>query len=176
MNRETGLFFIFAFGVMVGCNKPSKVEQYRAEKHERDSVALVDQRRSLAYYEEQLALLVPQADSLMTLFQYEKNEKYQDHGFYVATGKWGNVRVMVRDDGQRDVLAYYAGKPLTVNGDRLEGKGYQMAEEDRVALERAQHLQVVMRDIKELEKRISKTSLEIQKYEKRMEKSERIED
>ena len=35
-------------------------------------------------------------------------------------------------------------------------------------VERAQHLQIVIRDIKELEKRITRTSLEIQKYEKRL--------
>ena len=69
--------------VMAGCNRPSRVEQYRAEKHAMDSVRLTEQVRSLAYYETQLDSLMPQADSLIALFRYERNEKYQDHGFHV---------------------------------------------------------------------------------------------
>ena len=140
--------------VFTGCTKkPSKVEQYRAEKHVRDSVALVEQERSLAYYQEQLEILTAQADSLLPLFKYEKNEKYQDHGQYVATGKDG-LRVMVRDDGNGQLLLYRYGK-------RIES-----ADDPMVA--RAQHLLIVMHDLKELEKRITHTSLEVQKYQKRL--------
>jgi len=138
--------------VMVGCNKPSKMEQYRAEKHVRDSVGLVDQQRSLAFYESQLELLKPKADSLLPYFKYEKNEKYQDHGNYVLTGKNG-LRILVRDDG-KELLLYKEGKRIASTNDPQ--------------YERAQELQIVINDIKELEKRIDKTSLEIQKYEKRM--------
>ena len=145
--------------VLVGCNKPSKMEQYRAEKHVRDSVGLVDQQRSLAYYESQLELLKPKADSLLPYFKYEKNEKYQDHGNYVVKNeklkvKSYDLRVMVRDDG-KEVVAYR-------NGKRVE------LPPENEALQRAQELQIVINDIKELEKRIDKTSLEIQKYEKRL--------
>ena len=145
--------------VLVGCNKPSKMEQYRAEKHVRDSVGLVDQQRSLAFYESQLELLKPKADSLLPYFKYEKNEKYQDHGNYVVKNeklkvKSYDLRVMVRDDG-KEVVAYR-------NGKRVE------LPPENEALQRAQELQIVINDIKELEKRIDKTSLEIQKYEKRL--------
>ena len=138
--------------VMAGCNKPSKIEQYRAEKHVRDSIGLVDQQRSLDYYESQLELLAPKADSLLSYFKYEKNEKYQDNGFYVLTGKNG-LRILVRDDG-KEMLLYK-------NGKRIESANDPQ-------MERAQELQIVIHDIKELEKRIAKTSLEIQKYEKRL--------
>ena len=138
--------------VLVGCNKPSKMEQYRAEKHVRDSVGLVDQQRSLAFYESQLELLKPKADSLLPYFKYEKNEKYQDHGNYVLTGKNG-LRILVRDDG-KELLLYKEGKRIASTNDP--------------EYERAQELQIVINDIHELEKRIDKTSLEIQKYEKRM--------
>ncbi|MBR2285644.1 MAG: membrane lipoprotein lipid attachment site-containing protein, partial [Paludibacteraceae bacterium] len=33
------VFFIFLTALLTGCNKPSKVEQFRAEKHLRDSSA-----------------------------------------------------------------------------------------------------------------------------------------
>ena len=78
------VFFIALAMLMAGCNKPSKVDQYHAEKHVRDSIALSDQQRSLAFYQAQLDTLMPVADSLLPLFQYEKNEKYQDHGVYVV--------------------------------------------------------------------------------------------
>ena len=148
--------------IMAGCHKPSQIEQYRAEKHVRDSVGLADQQRSLDYYQQQLDSLLPQADSLLRYFTYEKNERYQDHGNYVITVTGYGLRVMVRDDGQ-EILLYRDGKRLTneqVNGLK--------SEREREAYERAQHLQIVIHDIKELEKRIDKTSLEIQKYQKRL--------
>jgi len=149
------IFFITCVVMMTACNKPSKVDQYHAEKHERDSVALMEQQRSLAFYQQQLDTLLPVIDSLIPLFKYEKNEKYQDHGFYVVNGRDG-LRVMVRDDGQPPILLYRYGK-------RIESANDPM-------VERAQHLSIVMNDVKELEKRIQRTSLEVQKYEKRLQK------
>ena len=164
--RKGWIFIVLAL-LWTGCNKASKVEQYHAEKHVRDSVALGDQERSMVYYQAMLDSLTPQADSLIALFQYERNEKYQDHGYYVIKNeklkiKNYELRVMVRDDG-KDVLAYKSGKRLT--DERMN----ELRSEGNEAIQRAEHLQIVIRDIKELEKRISKTSLEIQKYEKRLE-------
>jgi molecular chaperone GrpE (heat shock protein) len=149
------LFIIICALAITGCNKPSCVEQYKAEKHVRDSVALAEQERSLAYYQSQLDDLMPVADSLLQYFNYERNEKYQDHGYYVQTGRDG-LRVLVRDDGREPILMYR-------NGQRVE-------EQSGETVERAEHLAVVMRDIKELEKRIVRTSFEIQKYQKRLQK------
>ena len=106
----------------------------------------------MVYYQAMLDSLMPQADSLIALFKYERNEKYQDRGNYVLTGRNG-LRILVRDDG-REMLLYRNGK--------------RIASADDPSMERAAHLQVVIRDIKELEKRIAKTSLEIQKYQKRV--------
>ena len=151
--------------MMAGCNRPSRAEQYRAEKHAKDSVRLEEQVRSLAYYQTQLDSLMPQADSLIALFKYERNEKYQDHGMYVVKNerlkmKDERLRVMVRDDGE-ELLIYKDGK-------RLTNERVNELTNAREALERAQHLQIVIHDIKELEQRIRKTTLEIQKYEKRL--------
>ena len=157
------LFWIALCGlVMAGCNKPSKVEQYRAEKHERDSVSLTEQQRSLAYYEAQLDSLLPVSDSLIVLFKYEKNDKYQDHGNYVQSLPNG-LRILVRDDG-KELLLYRNGKRQAYPDPSVKGR-------EQEAVERAQHLQIVIRDIKELEKRITRTSLEIQKYEKRLQQA-----
>ena len=138
----------------IACSKPSRVKQYKAEKHVQDSVRLMEQERSLAYYESELERLMPVADSLLQYFRYEKNEKYQDHGNYVITGKKGE-RILVRDDG-KEILIYHNGKRIEQSNDPK--------------YEQAQHLQIVISDIKELEKRIAKTSLEIQKYQKRLQK------
>jgi len=152
--------------VLMGCTKkPSKVEQYRADKHERDSVALVAQQRTLTYFQSQLDSLMPQVDSLLPLFKYEKNEKYQDHGFYVVRNEklknHAGLRVMVQDDGH-SLLVYREGKRLS------DEKVSELMVKGDPAIQRAQHLQIAMRDIKELEKRIEKTSLEVQKYQKRL--------
>lgn len=147
--------------VLVGCNKPSRVEQYRAEKHERDSISLMEQQRSLAYYEAQLDSLLPVADSLLTMFKYEKNDKYQDHGNYILSSPNG-LRILVRDDG-KELLMYRNGKRQAYPDPSLKGRELDAAD-------RAQHLQIVIKDIKELEKRIARTSLEVQKYEKRLQR------
>jgi len=138
----------------IGCNRPSKAEQYKADKHLRDSVALIDQQRTLTYFQAQLDSLLPVSDSLLHYFKYERNEKYQDHGNYVLNGKNG-LRILVRDDG-KELLLYQ-------NGKRIEHS-------DDPKTETAKHLQIVISDIKELEKRIARTSLEVQKYQKRLQK------
>ena len=145
----------------LGCSKPSRVEQYKAEKHVRDSVRLEEQERSLAYYESQLELLLPKADSLMQYFTYEKDEKYQDRGNYVIKGE--SLRILVRDDG-KEMLVYKEGKRLTT--ERVN----ELRNEGNKAVARADELQVTISDIKELEKRMARTSLEIQKYQKRLQK------
>ena len=161
------IVFCIAAIVFAACNRPSRVEQYRAEKHKKDSVALFEQQRSLAYYQSQLDALMPVADSLLALFLYEKNDKYQDHGYYIVrTEKLRtrvyDYRVMVRDDGA-DLLVYRDGKRQNYPDMNLKGGAKE-------AVGRAEHLQIVIKDIRELEKRIRKTSLEVQKYEKRLEK------
>ena len=140
---------------LVACNRPSRVEQYKADKHRSDSIHLVEQTASLAYYQSQLESLMPVADSLLPYFTYEKNEKYQDHGYYVVNGKRG-LRVKVRDDGKEPILLYRDGKRLEKTDDPI--------------YERAEHLRIVISDVKECEKRIARTSLEVQKYEKRLQK------
>ena len=154
---------------VVACNRPSRVAAYKAEKHRSDSIHLVEQTTSLGYYQSQLEQLMPVADSLLPFFTYEKNEKYQDHGYYVVKGerlkvKGERLRVMVRDDGKEPILVYKEGVRLT--NERVN----ELKNEGNEALERAEHLRIVMADIKECEKRIARTSLEVQKYEKRLQK------
>ena len=152
MNK--GVLYIALAITLIACNKPSRLEQYRAERHVKDSIALVEQQRTQAYYETQLEALMPVADSLLTFFTYERNEKYQDNGYYVTNGR-NNLRILVRDDG-KEILLYREGKPVQTSDDPK--------------MQRAQELQVVIKDIQECEKRIKHTSLEVQKYEKRLQK------
>lgn len=158
--RQYTLLFIFIIGMVSGCHRSSKVEQYRAQKRAQDSVRLEEQVRSLAYYEGQLETMGPKADSLLAFFSYERNEKYQDHGFYVVKNTWlraQDYRILVRDDG-REILTYRNGKRIEPVADPKFKEAYRQAEE----------LQVTIKDIKELEKRIYRTSLEVQKHQKRL--------
>ena len=63
--------------------KPSKVELLRAEKHRNDSIELVHTRQTLLSADSLLQTLIPQVEPLMKLFRYEKNEKYEDSGYYI---------------------------------------------------------------------------------------------
>ena len=151
--RKIIIFTVFAT-LFISCARVNKADQYRADKHVRDSVALIEQERSLAFYESQLELLTPKADSLLQYFKYEKNDRYQDHGNYVLTGKNG-LRILVRDDG-KEILLYKEGKRIESTNDPK--------------FDQAEELQIVISDIKELEKRIQRTSFEVQKYQKRLQK------
>ena len=42
---------MICLSMLVSCGGESKLDRYRAEKHERDSVGLVDQQRTLAYFQ-----------------------------------------------------------------------------------------------------------------------------
>lgn len=159
--RKIIFFIVLAAIFMMACTHENAAEKRRAERHVQDSIALVAQQRSLLYYESELEQMLPKADSLIALFKYEKNDKYQDHGYYIAT-TYNGLRVLVRDDGQ-DLLLYREGKRIEANRDKLKGK-------DLDAYDRAQHLQVTITDIREIEKRIQRTNLEIQKYQKRLQK------
>lgn len=159
--RHYSLFIVLAIA-MVGCHRPSRVEQHRAEKRAQDSVRMEEQIRSLAFYESQLEVMGPKADSLIALFRYERNEKYQDHGYYVVQNAWARARdyrILVRDDG-KEILTYHNGKRMETVSDPKFEEAYRQAEE----------LQITIKDIRELENRIRRTSLEVQKYQKRLQK------
>ena len=162
--KHSFLIIVTIFTVFVSAcgkkNGTSKVDQHRAEKHAQDSTGLADQERTLAYFQAELDALLPVADSLLTLFKYEpKNEKYQDHGYYVAKGRT-DLRILVRDDGG-SVLIYRNGKRIETLPEK---------DKDYPLFERALQLQLIMTDIQEKEKQIQQTSFEIQKYQKRLQK------
>lgn len=170
MNKFS-LFLLLLLTLFVSCQqRPSAAEQRRAEKHIQDSIALSDQQRSLDYYQSQLKALQPKADSLLPLFRYERNAKYQDNGYYVM--ERGRLRVLVRDDARKPPVGYLSGQRIDLDPyrapDSPESKQLWLAE--RQAIESAYSLYIVMADIRELEKRIQRTSLEIEKYQKRLQK------
>ena len=169
-----GVILNFQFSILnSSCSRPSRVEQYKAEKHIQDSIRLEEQTRSLSFYESQLEALMPTADSLIAFFAYEKNEKYQDHGYYVVRSSAvkphlsSSYRILVRDDG-KEVLIYKDGKRM--ENPSLSGANHSINPSLQSALTLAEQLRVTITDIKELERRIARTSLEIQKYQKRLNK------
>jgi len=65
-----------------GPHKPT-VAELRREKRMQDSINLLMQEQSLAYADSVLQVIMPTADSLLALFEYMKNEKYEDNGYYI---------------------------------------------------------------------------------------------
>jgi hypothetical protein len=169
--RFVPVFVLCCTATLVACHRgPSAAEQRRQEKHVQDSIALCDQQRSLDYYQSQLEQLQPVADSLLPLFRYEKNDKYQDNGFYVM--ERGRLRVLVRDDARRQPVGYLNGQRIDLEPYRArDSKEYkQLWPAEQQIIDPAFRLYIVMADIRELEKRIQRTSLEIEKYQKRLQK------
>lgn len=103
--------------VMVGCGKQQPTaEGRRAEKHRQDSISLTEQERSLVYYDSLYQTLLPQADSLMKEFRYEKNEKYEDNGKYThkllrstQNTSRNYIQAYVGDNARTEVKFFYYG-------------------------------------------------------------------
>ena len=217
-----------------GCVKqPSKVEVRKAEKRSQDSLALLAQERTLAYYDSLQQVLVPTLDSLLPRFKYEKEAQYEDKGHYVhrllrttSNTARNYIQTYVRDDGQTIVRFYYFGEralgfervvlsadnledtftgdvhafeaegwheTLTIEGDealrclhfidinrsarvRVELRGsrsravYYLSQTDKEALMETYRLGMAMRDMVEVERRIKLTSMQVEKYQNRLEK------
>lgn len=138
------------------------MEQYRADKHRRDSIGLLEQQRTVVYYQSQLDSLALVADSLLPLFKYEKNEKYEDAGYYVGTSRSG-LRVKVRDDGHRPIMVYREGK-------RLDGDIYslRLSDDERAVVERGEHLAIVISDMHQFERLVRQTNAKIHSYQLRL--------
>lgn len=221
--------------LLIGCQSHPTAEQRRQQKHQQDSIALVQQERTLDYYQTQLDSLMPHADSLLRLFAYDRDERYQDNGYYGKRSQQSShnagrcyPQVLVRDDGRAQVRFFYYGTShidfqrvtlavedleITLSGSvhsfeaegwhqiltlqdstayealrfidaherdrvRVSYKGesrtgavYYLNDQDREALLQGYALSVVMTDVYELEKRIRHTALEVQKYQKRLQKN-----
>lgn len=226
------LLIALSVAVFASCTRPSAAEKRRAEKHISDSIALVDQQKSLIYYQAQLDAIMPTADSLLPLFNYTKDSAYQDFGFYGFKAQESDrntnrnyVQALVRDDGKPLVRAYYYGnkeipfqrvslavgdieiklagsvhsfeaggwhqimtledsvamealrfldahvadKVKVAYGDAEKNhSSFNMTDADKKALAQAYHLSVVMSDVYILEHRVKHTSLEVEKYQRRL--------
>lgn len=227
------LCFALALTVLAGCGpkKPS-VSELRRQKAVEDSLMLVDQQRSLTYYQTLRDSLLPVADSLLKKnFVYEKDERYEDHGHYVhrmlrtsSNTSRCYIQTYATDDYLLQVKVYLIGSKAllpkrlklsvgevyttqtgsphsfeaegwhemltlqeeaalealrfidgyrservlaTIEGEKGRYKFY-LSDRDKQALVETYQLGQVMRDIHQLETQISKTNIEIQKYENRI--------
>jgi len=115
--------------LLLACGKPAKpsVAELRAEKHKNDSLALVQHQRSVAYADSMLFVMEQRRDSLLPLFEYGKDERYQDVGRYVHR-RFNLVRNMERchlemfidDNRNLSVCCHYVGSfPLAAHSLQL---------------------------------------------------------
>ena len=95
---------------------PRCIEQRQQARHLKDTVMLLEAERTLQYNDSLLRQLQPKADSLVALFRYEKNEKYQSRGYYIhpALMSQNNVsgcflQAEVGDDTQLVIRSFYFG-------------------------------------------------------------------
>ena len=228
------LFVVGVLCMLSGCvQQPSKAEKMKAEKRSQDSLALLAQERTLAYYDSLQQVLAPELDALLPRFKYEKDERYEDKGHYVhrllrttSNTARNYIQTYVRDDGLTIVRFYYYGdralgfekvtlsvaeledtftgdvhafeaggwhETLTIEGDEVlrclhfvdsyrdarvrvtlcgskSRAVYYLSANDKSALMETYRLGMAMRDMVEVERRIKMTSLQVEKYQKRLEK------
>ena len=95
---------------------PREVAARRQAKALTDSITYLESKATLAYSDSLLQFLLPRADSLLHEFRYEKNDQYQDQGYYVhrllSTGTNPSrtfLQAYVSDDYTTLVKSYYFG-------------------------------------------------------------------
>lgn len=220
--------------MMIACapKKPT-VAELRAEKHASDSIALIQQRKSLAYYDSTLSSILPLIDPMLKKFHFEQQTQYEDHGHYVhnllkttSNTNRNFIQTYVLDNHTTLVRAYYYGasqirlqsielqsdsvfasfsgdayafqsegwhETLTLQGEKaiellqfinafytkrirvaLKGEKtscyFVLSDNDKKSLMETYQLATIMTDIHELEKQVRQTSLQVEKYEKRLAK------
>ena len=111
------IIFFLSAALLVSCGKkPSKADLMRQEKAVKDSTVFAHAQRTIAYSDSLLKLLLPQADSLLRDFRYEKAEDYEDHGRYVhhllrtdRNTARNYLQAAVRDDRITVLQSFYYG-------------------------------------------------------------------
>ncbi len=233
MRKLTGVIIGIVL-VLCSCGpKKPTVAELRQQKHVEDSLSLIAQESSLAYYDSLLQALLPQVDPMLKSFKYIKDERYENHGHYIhkllqSTSNTSRnfVQAIVNDDFTANVKCFYYGagkiniqsvtleadsmqanyggssfafesegwhETLTLSGENareflkfidayptsricvvMQGAKtkyrYYLSENDRKALMETHQLITCMSDVHQLEQMVRQTSLQIEKYQKRLEK------
>jgi len=98
-------------------HRPSKVEQMRMEKAQKDSIQYVQAKQNLHYSDSLLQVYLPQVDPLMESFVYSKDEKAEDHGHYVhrrlqttSNTSRNFLQAYVSDNHVTSLQSYYYGQ------------------------------------------------------------------
>lgn len=214
-----------------GPHKPT-VAELREQKRQQDSISLRQYEQTVAYTDSLLQTLLPVSDELLKKFKYVKNEKYEDHGYYIhkqlqtaGLGQRIFLQAYVTDDFKTVVRSLYYGSRmlshdqvtlsaegventfagnlhsfeedgfheiLTLNDEdavellkfvdaysgskinvKLAGKikySYTLSDKDKPALIETLRLQTIMSDIRSLEAQSKQASLQVDKYQRRLEK------
>lgn len=120
MQKKTSFYIFFVLLTIVSLSactprKPS-VAELRREKRERDSIALLQQRQSLVYYDSLLQAALVEIDPLLKQFEYSRESDYEDYGHYVHRALKTSrntsrnfLQVYANDNFQAAVKAYYCG-------------------------------------------------------------------
>lgn len=120
MEKRILMVLTLAAVMLSGCGpKGTSVEERRREKRQQDSINLVMQEKTLAYTDSLLQTMMPSADSLLALFDYKKNEKYEDHGYYIhkhlqtaGLGQRIYLQAFVTDNLKTVVRSMYFGQKI----------------------------------------------------------------
>lgn len=173
------LYVLGLLALLCGCeNRPSLVEQRKAEIRRNDSLELAQARLDLAHADSVATFKAFELEDLKKQFVFEKQEKYQTTGYYVLPAYKGSKErfsffpeveeggklLLVNIDKQRR----YAFIEVNVNGEHYEHllpKG--LPERQRKDVEKCYALAKAMSDFTQAQKQKEKLRLKVQFYEKK---------
>ena len=105
---------------------PRNIDARREAQHLSDTLMLLEAERTLHYSDSLLQVLNTKADSLLPLFRYEKDPRYQSRGYYIhptllstKNSQRTYLQAEVADDGNLVLRSHYFGS-AAINHTRLK--------------------------------------------------------
>lgn len=169
---------------LCGCeNRPSLVEQRKAEIRRNDSLELAQARKELLESDSVVIFKAYELEDLKKQFVFEKQEKYQTTGYYVLPAYKGSKERFtffpeVEEGGKLLLVSVDKWRQYSFKEVDLETDDYTtqlplgLSDTQRKDVETCYAFAKVMYDLEEAQKRNEKLKLKVKFYEKKLSRDE----
>ncbi len=174
------LYVVGLLALLCGCeNRPSMVEQRKAEIRRNDSLELAQARLDWACADSVATFKEFELADLKKQFVFEKQEKYQTTGYYVLPAYKGSKERFsffseVEEGGKLLLVSIDKKRQYTFTEVDMEAEDYQawlpsgLSEDQKKDVAKCYTLARIMHDLVAAKKQQEKLSLKVKFYEKKL--------
>lgn len=159
--------------------RPSMVEQRKAEIRKADSLELVQARKDLVLADSMVTFKAFELESLKKLFVFEKEELYQTTGYYVLPAYQGSKARFsffpeVEEGGKLLLVSIDKKRQYTFAEVNLEDESpslpSSLSDAQRQDVAKCRELAQTMSDLADAKKQKEKLELKVEFYERKLQK------